>query len=119
HGCVITAGRPGAELEVARAASGCAALAGVARGKSSRRKENRLAKSLVVEGEDLPPKIQAREDLLRQLGALSERSRAARTARPLPAFLPRLHRLRHHRSQGLRPEAELLVQRHVLRALRE
>ena len=31
----------------------------MARGESSLRKENRLAKSLVAEGEDLPPKIQA------------------------------------------------------------
>src|SRR5256885_7101740 len=43
----------------------------------------------------------------------------ANTPRPLPEFLPGPHGFGHPRRQSLRPEAELLVQRHVLRALRE
>src|SRR6266513_2254147 len=110
--------RPAA-LPIGHPASGFAPFAVMTSGKASIGKENRLAERLVADGDDLPLKIQAREDLLRQLGARSERSRAASTARPLPAFRPRLHRLRHHCRQRLRPEAELLVQRHVLRALRK
>src|SRR6267143_3417635 len=68
----IATGTHRAELDVGHAASGFAPLAEVTRGKSSIGKEDCLAKPLLAEGEDLPLKIQAREDLLRQLGARSE-----------------------------------------------
>jgi len=108
-------GTHGAELHIGHPASGFAPFADVTRGKACLGKENRLAERLVADGEDLPLKIQAGKICsVSSAHALSEAGFAS-TARPLPAFLPGLHRLRHHRRQSLRPEAELLVQRHVLR----
>jgi len=78
----------------------------VTRGKSSIGKENRLAKPLVAEGEDLALNIQARK--ISSVSSAHAPSEAGCQYSTTTARAPaELHRLRHHRRQSLRPEAEL------------